>query len=72
MSRTQVRYAGGLAGCVLAGVATVVGLYLASPPRAAEEQGPQRWLLVGGACVLPAALFYGWVAGAFVAGRVVR
>ena len=72
MSRTQVRYAGGLTGCVLAGVATILGLYLKAPPVVADEQGPQRWLLVGGACVLPAALFYGWVAGAFVAGRVIR
>lgn len=72
MSRPQARYVGGLVGCLLAGAATVFGLYLKSPPVAAEEQGPQRWLLVGGACVLPAALFYGWVAGAWLAGKVVR
>jgi hypothetical protein len=72
VSREQARYAGGLAGCVVLGLGTVVGLYLAAPPRAAGEQGPQRWLLLGGACVVPAALFYGWVLGAWVAGKVVR
>ena len=57
---------------MLCGLAAVVGLYLQAPPRAADEQGPQRWLLVGGACVLPAALFYGWWLGTFLAGKVVR
>lgn len=72
MTRPQARYLGGLVGCVLAGLATPVGLYLLAPPRAAEEQGPQRWLLVGGGCLVPVALFYGWVLGAWLAGRVVR
>ncbi len=70
MTRSQVRYVGGLVGCVVCGAATVVGLYLLAPARNAEEQGPQRWLLLGGACVWPASLFYGWVLGAYLAGKV--
>ena len=70
MSRSRVRFVGGLVGCVGCGLATAVGLYLLAPPRAVGEQGPQRWLLVGGACVWPASLFYGWVLGAFLAGKL--
>jgi hypothetical protein len=69
VSRDRVRYLGGLAGSLLLGIGTAVGLYLASPPANAVEQGPQRWLIVGGACVVPAAFFYGWFAGMWLAGK---
>ncbi len=72
MTRPQARYLGGLIGCVLLGVTTVIGLYLLAPPRVADEQGPQRWLLVGGGCLVPVSLFYGWVLGAVIAGRLWR
>ena len=72
MSRDRAKYLGGLVGCALCGLATLAGLYRFAPPRAADEQGPQRWLLLGGACVLPAALFYGWVMGSYLVGRVRR
>ncbi len=72
MNRPRAKYVGGLVCCVLCGLATVIGLYQYAPPRAADEQGPQRWLLVGGGCVLPATLFYGWWLGSFLAGKVWR
>ena len=72
MTRTQARYAGGVVGCVVCGVATAVGLYLLAPARNTGELGQSRWLLVGGACVWPASLFYGWVLGAYLAGTVKR
>jgi hypothetical protein len=57
---------------VLCGLLTLAALVHFAPPRVAEEQGPQRWLIVGGACVVPAALFYGWFLGMFVVGKFWR
>lgn len=72
MNRYQARYAGGVAGSVAGLLLTLVGLYLSLPPRNTGEAGPQRWLLLGGACGLPVSLFYGWVVGAYLAGKVVK
>lgn len=73
MNRPRARYLGGLVGCLLAGAGTLLALYYLAPAKAnAGEQGPQRWLLLGGACVLPLGLFYGWAAGSFLTGRVWR
>lgn len=74
MIPATVRRLGGIAGAVAAGVAVGVVLYLNAPgaDRRADAAGPAAWLLLGGGCVLPVAMFYGWLAGAWVAGRLVR
>lgn len=77
MIPATARRIGGIIGCVAAGVAVVVTLYLLAPASArpaaqADAAGPAIWLLLGGGCVVPAAMFYGWLVGAWVAGRVAR
>lgn len=77
MRPADVRRVGGIVGCVAAGGAVVVALALLAPADAlpgeqADAAGRPIWLLLGGGCVAPVAMFYGWLVGAWVAGRVVR
>lgn len=73
MIRATARRVGGIVGSLTAGVALVVTLVMLAPPAVqpadqADAAGRPIWLLLGGGCGLPVALFYGWVAGAWVAG----
>lgn len=77
MIPAEARRAGGIIGCAAAGVAVVVILLLLAPAEVppaeqADAAGRSIWLLLGGGCVVPAGMFYGWLVGAWVAGRVIR